>query len=69
MFNGGQHRQYTGEVTVTATLSSTEEAFTILPEDMEVVTPMCVEESKWIQLPYSFLLIGFLWAPNQRTSA
>ena len=53
MFNGGQHRQYTNEMTVTATLSSAEDAFTILPEDMEVVTPICVEESKWIQLPHS----------------
>lgn len=65
MFKRGQHRQYTGEMTVTATLSSAEDAFTILPQDMEVGTPICVEESKWIQLPHSSRKRGTARGPRK----
>ena len=55
MFNGRQHGQYTEEVTVGATLSSAEEAFPVLPQDLEIAILICAEQSGEIQLPHSTL--------------
>jgi hypothetical protein len=55
MFNSGQYGQYTGEITVAAMLSSAEDAFAVLPQDLEGVISICAEQTGKIQLPHSTL--------------
>ena len=44
MFKCGQHDQHTGMVSVGVTLSSAEEAFAVLPKDMQLLSLIRAEQ-------------------------
>jgi hypothetical protein len=52
IFNGGQHDQHTGEITVGETLRSAEDTFAVLPQNMKIAIRICAEPARGIQLPH-----------------
>jgi hypothetical protein len=52
IFNGGEHGQHTGEITVGVTLRSTEDAFAVLPQDMKIAIRICAKQARGFQLPH-----------------
>src|SRR5882757_4821994 len=50
MFHRRQHGQYTGQISIGVTPSSVDDAFAVLPQDLEVAIPICAEKSGGIQL-------------------
>jgi hypothetical protein len=52
MLGRGQHRQHGAAVSVDAQAPpSAEDAIAVLPQDLEVAISICIELSRWIQLP------------------
>ena len=50
MFPGRKHGQHGGAITVVGVASaSAEDAFAVLPQDLEVAVPICTEQTRWIQ--------------------
>jgi hypothetical protein len=50
MFASGKHGQHGGAITVVGVASaSAEDAFAVLPQDLEVAVPICTEQTRWIQ--------------------
>jgi hypothetical protein len=50
MLRGGKHDQHGGRITVGVALSSAEDAFTILPQDLEATISTSAEPRGWIHL-------------------
>jgi hypothetical protein len=54
VLRGGQHGQHGAAVAVGAQApSSAKDAFAVLPQDLEAVTPLSAERKGWVQLPHS----------------
>jgi hypothetical protein len=51
MFPGRKHGQHGGAIAVAG--ASAEDTFAVLPQDLEVGTPIRTEQAKWMHLPYS----------------
>jgi hypothetical protein len=50
MLRGGQHGQHGGPITVGVALSSAEDAFAVLPQDLEFTNSTSAEPRGWIHL-------------------
>jgi len=49
MFRGGQHGQHGGPITID--VASAEDAFVVLPQDLESIASIGAEPRQWIHLP------------------
>jgi hypothetical protein len=50
MFRGGQHGQHGGPITVGVALTSAEDAFAVLPQNLEPTISISAEPRGWIHL-------------------
>jgi hypothetical protein len=63
MFRCGQHGQHRGPITVDVALSSAEDAFAVLPQDLEAAIAISAEPRGWAHLrdPLAPVAIILIW--------